>query len=44
MNTTGGTDVGKSALAVHVAHRLAVSFPGGQLFVELGDAGARARR
>jgi DNA-binding SARP family transcriptional activator len=36
----GMPGVGKSALAVHVAHRLAPSFPDAQLQVELGDAGA----
>jgi DNA-binding SARP family transcriptional activator/tetratricopeptide (TPR) repeat protein len=32
---TGIAGVGKSALAVHVAHRVAVSFPDGQLFARL---------
>jgi hypothetical protein len=31
----GGAGVGKTALAVHVGHRLAAQFPGGQLFVSL---------
>jgi DNA-binding SARP family transcriptional activator len=34
----GMPGVGKTALAVHVAHRLAPSFPDAQLQVELGDA------
>jgi Mrp family chromosome partitioning ATPase len=32
---TGKPGVGKSALAVHLAHKLAGSFPDGQLFVRL---------
>ncbi len=32
---TGTGGVGKSALAVHVAHRLSARFPAGQLFVDL---------
>ncbi|HEY3906420.1 MAG TPA: helix-turn-helix domain-containing protein [Streptosporangiaceae bacterium] len=32
---TGAGGVGKSALAIHVAHRVGAAFGGGQLFVEL---------
>jgi DNA-binding SARP family transcriptional activator len=35
---SGKPGVGKSALAVHVAHRLRPGFPGGQLHVDLGGA------
>ncbi len=35
--------IGKSALAVHVAHRLAQRFPDGQLYVNLQAVPARAR-
>jgi predicted ATPase len=34
LNGLGG--IGKSALAIHVAHRLKASYPAGQLFLELG--------
>jgi len=36
----GKAGVGKSALAVHVAHQLAVEFPDGQLYASLRGAGA----
>ncbi len=38
---TGRPGAGKSALAVHVAHRMSEDFPDGQLYVDLrGDPGA----
>jgi DNA-binding SARP family transcriptional activator len=36
----GMPGVGKTALAVHVAHEIAENFPDGQLFVELGTVSA----
>ena len=38
----GKAGVGKTALAVHVAHRLRPRFPGGQLYVNLRGAEAQA--
>ncbi|MGI5286272.1 BTAD domain-containing putative transcriptional regulator [Nonomuraea polychroma] len=38
---TGPAGVGKTALAVHVAHRLLEHFPDGQLFAELRDVRGR---
>ncbi|MEJ2857451.1 MULTISPECIES: AfsR/SARP family transcriptional regulator [unclassified Saccharothrix] len=40
---TGPPGSGKSALTVHLAHRLSDRFPDGQLFVRLGDGTHRPR-
>jgi tetratricopeptide (TPR) repeat protein/transcriptional regulator with XRE-family HTH domain len=40
----GKAGVGKSALAVHVAHRLVSVFPDGQLYASLGGGGRQGRR
>ncbi|WP_113699443.1 AfsR/SARP family transcriptional regulator [Nonomuraea lactucae] len=41
--TTGAPGVGKSALALHVAHTLRATFPDGQLYLDLGGTAERAR-
>ncbi|MCP3797642.1 tetratricopeptide repeat protein [Allokutzneria sp. A3M-2-11 16] len=40
---TGNPGTGKTALAVHVAHRLRTAFPDGQLFAHLAGASGRPR-
>jgi DNA-binding SARP family transcriptional activator len=42
VSITGAAGMGKTALAVHVAHRLRSHFPEGQLYVNLQGAEARA--
>jgi hypothetical protein len=41
---TGAAGVGKTALAVHWAHKAGGAFPDGQLLVNLGGQGRRPRR
>ncbi|MFI7411843.1 BTAD domain-containing putative transcriptional regulator [Streptomyces sp. NPDC049627] len=41
---TGMAGVGKTALALHVAHAAAGDFPDGRLFAELSEANGRPRR
>lgn len=41
---TGMAGVGKTALALHVAHAAAGDFPDGRLFVELSEGNGRPRR
>ena len=36
VNVTGKAGIGKSVLAVHIAHRVSGSYPDGQLYVNLG--------
>jgi DNA-binding SARP family transcriptional activator len=43
VTVTGNPGVGKTAFAIRGGHRLATSFPDGQLFVDLRGAGPRPR-